>query len=134
MNSILYISEAVSIALHGVVLIAQSDKIVNVGMIAKATGSSKNHIAKIMQRLVKENYLKSARGPQGGFLLNKKPEDITMLEIYECIEGKIEITDCPINHNVCPFDFCLMEDIAVKVSQDFKEFMQNKTVASYLKK
>ena len=54
MSKVVTISEAASIGLHGIILIAKSKKeMVNVVKIAELTGSSKHHVAKVFQRLVK---------------------------------------------------------------------------------
>jgi len=91
MSKIVSLSEAASIALHGIILIARSENNLNVIKIAEETGNSKHHVAKVMQRLVKDGYIESQRGPSGGFVLKKDPKDISFLEIYETIEGKIEV-------------------------------------------
>jgi Rrf2 family protein len=69
MSKIVTMSEAASIAVHAMVLIARSEKNINVNQLSELTGASKNHIAKVMQRLVKQNLIKSTRGPSGGFVL-----------------------------------------------------------------
>jgi Rrf2 family protein len=128
------LSEAVSIAMHGIVLIANAEDSLNVHEIAERTKSSKHHVAKIMQRLVKEGFLISNRGPTGGFTLKKKPETITLLDVYESIEGKVEVTECMFENEVCPFDQCVIEKFAKKVSEDFIEFLKSKHLSDYIKK
>lgn len=132
MSKLVALSEAASIALHGVVLIARSQKMLNVIEIAEATDTSKHHVAKVMQRLVKEGILASHRGPSGGFLLKKKPEDITFLELYETIEGKIQISTCPMEKQICPFDKCLMNNITNKLTKEFREYLQEQTIKEYI--
>jgi DNA-binding IscR family transcriptional regulator len=61
MSKIVSLSEASSIAIHGIILIARSSVSLNVIQIADATGTSKHHVAKVMQRLVKENFISSQR-------------------------------------------------------------------------
>lgn len=131
MSKIVSMSEAVSIAIHGMVLIAKSKNTVNVQDIADATNSSKHHVAKVMQRLVKENYLSSQRGPTGGFNLKKSSEKITLLEIWEAVEGKIEISQCPIDKPICPFDKCILNNVTNKMSEDFKKYLSNQTLAEF---
>ena len=87
MSRIFSLSEAASIALHSMVLIARSTNGINVVKITEVTGFSKNHIAKVLQRLVKADMLRSVRGPAGGFYLKKEAVEITFLDIYEAIEG-----------------------------------------------
>jgi len=124
-------SEAASIALHGVILIAREKQGMNVVRIAESTSTSKHHVAKVMQRLVKSGYLVSHRGPRGGFELKKPPEEITFLEIYETIEGSIEINTCPMDKPVCPFDKCILNNVTSKMSKEFKEYLRNQTIDQY---
>jgi Rrf2 family protein len=132
MSQVISLSEAASIALHGVILIGRADKGINVTRIAEEINSSKHHVAKVMQRLVKEGYLSSQRGPTGGFILKKDPENINFLELYETIEGKIEINTCPMNKPVCPFDKCIMNNVTSKMSNEFREYLRNQKLSEYL--
>ena len=73
MSKVVTLSEAASIGLHGMILIAKAEnEMVNVLKIAELTGSSKHHVAKVFQRLVKIGLLNSFRGPNGGFSLRKR--------------------------------------------------------------
>jgi Rrf2 family protein len=132
MSKIVSMSEAASIAVHAMVLIARSEKNVNVNLLAEKTGASKNHIAKVMQRLVKQNLIKSTRGPTGGFVLGRSASKINLLEIYESIEGQIQVEGCPMEKQVCPFDKCLMGGIANKLSLEFKNHLKKQTLNSYM--
>ncbi len=127
------LSEAASIALHSMVLIAQSDHRLNVIQIGERIGSSKHHVAKVMQRLSKENMVSSNRGPNGGFVLKKLPQEIRLLDIYEAIEGKIDVHHCPGNKTECLFDQCILGDLTHRLGGAFKEYLESKTLADYIK-
>jgi len=131
-SKIFEMSEAASIAIHSMVLIARSKNGINAVKIAEFTGFSKNHISKVLQRLVKNDMLKSVRGPSGGFSLKKTPQEINLLNIYESIEGKIEITDCPLANEICTFDRCVMGNVVNKLTIEFKKFLQEQTLKEYL--
>lgn len=132
MSKVVNISEAASLAIHAVVLIAGSDKLINVNQIAEATGASKNHLAKVMQRLGKQGLVTSSRGPNGGFKLKKKPNEFTLYDIYESIEGPIEIEGCPMERPVCPFEKCLMGGIIHKVTSDLRTYLEAETIDKYI--
>jgi Rrf2 family protein len=132
MTKIFAMSEAASIGIHSMVLIARNKTRINAVKIAENTGSSKNHISKVLQRLVKSDLLKSVRGPAGGFILKKSAEKISLLTIYESIEGPIEITDCPFENEVCHFDRCLMLNVVNKMALEFKRFLDKQTLKDYL--
>jgi Rrf2 family protein len=133
MSKIFSLSEAASIAIHSMVIIAKSEKQVNVLQIAEMTGSSKHHVAKVLQRLVKDGYLGSNRGPSGGFVLKQPADEINLLQVYESIEGKIIITPCPMDNPICPFNKCLMGNIVGKMTKSFRDYLENATVASFIK-
>lgn len=134
MAKILNITEAVTIALHSMIIISNNaEKQLNVNFISDSIKSSKFHVAKIMQKLVKEGYLGSHRGPSGGFFLKVKPEELTLLEIYETIEGKIVKSRCPIEHEICPFGECVFDDLTVNMTNDFISFLSSRTLADYKK-
>lgn len=54
----------------------------------------KSFAAKIFQSLAKAGLVKSNRGSGGGFTLLKTPDDVTVLEVIEAIEGKIAMQRC----------------------------------------
>ena len=135
MSKLVSLSEAASIGIHGMVIIARSKATtVNVNQIAEQTGGSRHHIAKILQRLVKDKLLSSNRGPGGGFKLYKPAAEITLLEIYESIEGKVEETHCPLENPICSFEKCLLENIFPKVIKELRTYLSNQTLDKYIKK
>jgi Rrf2 family protein len=132
MSKIFSLSEAGSIAIHSMVLIAKSESKLNVVKIAERTGSSKHHVAKVLQRLVKDDFLTSNRGPHGGFELKRSADDMNLLDIYEAIEGKIEISKCPMENQICPFDKCLLSNVIGNMTQNFKDYMSSQKLSNYL--
>ena len=132
MSKVFSMSEAASIAIHAMVLIARSTNGINAVKIAEQTGFSRNHISKVLQRLVKYDLLKSVRGPAGGFSLTGKPGNITLLQIYESIDGSLVITDCPLANEICRFDQCVMGNIINRMTREFKKFLKEQTLKSYM--
>jgi len=132
MSRIVNLSEAASIALHSMIIVARSKRMINLNEIAEMMGTSKNHLAKITQILVKRNFLKSTRGPSGGFVLKKTADKISLLEIFECIEGSIENEGCPLDKQICPFGKCLMGNIFHKVTDEVKDYMRTQTLKDYI--
>ncbi|MBE0534308.1 MAG: Rrf2 family transcriptional regulator [Phycisphaerae bacterium] len=47
------------------------------------------YLLKILQQLVRANVMRSKRGPRGGFTLARRPEEITILEIIEAVNGPL---------------------------------------------
>jgi Rrf2 family protein len=132
MAKIFSMSDAASIAIHSMVLIARSENGINAVRIAEISGFSKNHISKVLQRLVKNGLLKSVRGPMGGFSMKQPPESISLLSIYEAIEGNLDLTDCPMAHDICGFEHCIMGNVVNKMTMEFKKFLNEQSLKRYL--
>ncbi len=134
MAHVIHFSEASFIALHGMVIVAQAKKneLVNVIHISEKLNSSKHHVAKVMQRLVKDGFLNSHRGPSGGFTLKIPAKKISLLALYESIEGKIDIGDCPLDNPVCKFDKCIFNNVTKKMTEEFVEYMSNETLEDFV--
>ncbi len=132
MAKLVHFSEAASLALHAMVLIAKSENMVNVNSVAEEMGASRNHLAKVLQQLVKHGYLKSVRGPSGGFVLSKPAGQMTILEIYEAIEGRIDVPECPLDRQICPFNKCLMNGLVTDVTLQFKKYFGEQTLEDFI--
>ncbi len=128
MSKIFNISEAATIAIHSMGLIARSEKLMNAQEIADITGFSKNHISKILQQLVKNAFLVSTRGPKGGFLLSEKARKVSLMEIYTVIEGEIENHSCKMQCDNCPFSSCIFGGLEQKFSNEFRDYLMGKKV------
>jgi Rrf2 family protein len=51
------------------------------------------YLEQIINSLRKCGFVKSIRGAEGGYRLAKPPENITLYEILECLEGSLSIID-----------------------------------------
>ncbi len=103
MESILRISEAASLAIHAVMLIAQApeERPVTVPALAEELGVSKAHLSKVLQELTKRGIVHSKRGPGGGYTLAKESGDLTLLDVYEAVEGPFPSGACLLGRPVC---------------------------------
>lgn len=131
MSSFISISEASTIAMHSLALIAQSKEKLNASKLAEMTSFSRNHLAKVLHLLVKHDYLSSLRGPSGGFELSKDPSDINLLDVYELIEGKLNDFQCAITCDDCYFEECLFGNHPQRFSGEFKDYLKEKNINDF---
>jgi Rrf2 family protein len=126
------ISEAASIAIHAMALIAGSPENLNAVQLSLMTGFSKNHIAKIMGLLTRSQFLVSERGPKGGFVLKRNAETLSLLEIYEAIEGVIDEQPCGEQCDLCIARGCVFGGLSVKFTKDFKHYLTMKKLSDFI--
>ncbi len=129
MKNIIQISEASSLALHGMGLLAATGRRMSIHEMAAATGASEAHLSKVFQRLVKEGMVRSIRGPGGGFDLAKPPENITLLDIYGAIEGRPSSDACLLRSGSCPFMSCIFGDLIKDLTERFLGYLGDTTLS-----
>ncbi len=135
MSNLINISEAASLALHGLVLIAKNQPMrMNVKTLSVELNASQTHLAKVFQKLSKTGLVRSLRGPAGGFELNNPADEITFLEIYEIIDGKITLGDCPLGKNHCVFQSCMFDNELNRISTDIYNTFKKIRLSDFSKK
>jgi Rrf2 family cysteine metabolism transcriptional repressor len=72
----------------------QSDGPITLNSISERQGVSIGYLEQLMVPLKKEGLIRSVRGAQGGYLLARDPEDITVGDIIRALEGPIAPVAC----------------------------------------
>jgi Rrf2 family protein len=130
MKNIINLSEAFNIGLHAMVMLAaDTEKKYSVKTLAKEINSSEAHLSKVMQRFSRSDVVSSVSGPNGGFSIIIDPAKITILEIYEIIDGKFPTCTCLLNFKTCARHKCIMGELVNKVNKDvFEYFSKTKLI------
>ncbi len=132
MSSLLKISEAGVLGLHTVILLAASPgKYLSVHDMAQTLGASEHHLAKVLQRLGKVGLVNSVRGPKGGFVVGKPLEDITLLHVFEAIEGPLASPSCLLGLSECINGGCLLGDILRQFNVLLEERLSGLTLEKF---
>jgi len=74
---------------------------VRIGEIARRQGISVKYLEQLIIPLKKANFIKSVRGPKGGHMLAKPPEEITVGEVVKVLEGGLDLAGCIENPDEC---------------------------------
>ncbi len=124
MTNVMKISEAASIGLHTMVLLAAHENSLHSAKeLASRLNVSEAHLAKVLQRLSRGGLVKSIRGPKGGFRLGRPSKDISLLNVFESIEGPINFNPCLIGNPVCAGNGCIFGDVLELGNQMFRQYM-----------
>ena len=66
----------------------------NLTDISLRQGISISFLEQIFLKLKKNNLVQSSRGPSGGYLLTRSPEDIKLLSIIRAVDEKVKTVGC----------------------------------------
>jgi len=99
------ITRASEYAILSLILLSSAKEPMDSETLSRELSIPKSFLAKILQSLAKVEILKSYKGVNGGFSLNKNPKDITMLEVMSSVEGKAPaVFECAPSESDCPSD------------------------------
>lgn len=130
MYNLIRISDAAALALHTVDYLARNrERYVRAQEIAEQLEVSEHHLQKVHQRLSKEGLIQSIRGPKGGVQLAKDPSEITLMEIYEAIEGPFSPNRCMLGEPTCKREGCLLGNLVEKVNVLVRDYFTKNSVA-----
>ena len=134
MADIIKISDATALALHSMVHLAiDPEKQSTTAEIADIFEASKHHLAKVHQRLTKGGLIISTRGPSGGVGLAKDPVEITLLEIYEVMEGPMICHPCLFGKEVCPRADCVLGTLLPGLARQLRDYFEQTSLAQLAK-
>lgn len=134
MDKLINISEAALIAIHALAAMAGSDESMSTHELAVFMGVSANHLSKVLQMLHRSGYISSVRGPAGGYRLAKSPDQITIKDILEVIEGPLPTGHCLFSSSKCHRKACVFGDMAEVVNRKIIDTLSNTTLSDFSKK
>lgn len=104
--------------------------------VAERTGISDSYLEQLISPLKKAGLVNSIRGAQGGYILCKAPENITVGDILRAVEGPMELVECLSNSDACgtgDCSCCVTKSVWGKLSESVNEAADNITLAELIK-
>jgi len=102
--------------------------------IAQEESISLQYLRKLMILLERAGIVKSRRGPGGGFMLNKSPDQISLLEVTDTL-NRNKVIDCIKGSPGCRrFGDCMVKDLLEEVYNKIQSVFKDKTLATIVKR
>ena len=98
--------------------------------IADFINASEHTVGKMLQTLVKEEVINSAKGPTGGFYITAKQKNQSILNIIDAIDGKEVFDECGLGLSKCSSTHpCPIHNDYKIIRDQFKTMCQQKKVS-----
>lgn len=95
---------------------------------------SRVYLAQILNRLRQARLIKSSRGPGGGYVLRKDPDQISLYDILEPLEGPVCIASCIDPAEGCDIvDECVVYPVWKKIAQYIECLLKKVKLSDLLK-
>lgn len=119
-------TKATNYALHIVAYIIKNDDGKNISLypLANYFNISPSYLSKILTKLVKADIIQSTPGVNGGYVLYKNKEDISLLDVIEAIEGNRSIFTCEMQEK----SECKIQNAILEAEGVMKTYLKNNKI------
>ena len=88
---------------------------------------------KLLQRLRDAKLVKSVMGSNGGFQLNRKPSEISLMEVVNVLQGEVHLNKCMADDYVCEFESeCQVNTRLAPLQRHIADYLENVTLEEIL--
>jgi Rrf2 family transcriptional regulator, cysteine metabolism repressor len=101
---------------------------VSIKSISERQNISEYYLEQLFAPLRKADLIKSVRGAQGGYVLNKDPKAISVADIVRVLEGPIEISECIEGVSCNNIDCCATRLLWGKIKRSIDSVMESTTL------
>lgn len=130
MSTLVRPSEAANLAVHACALMAAAGgAALTTSQMAGAIGASEAHLSKVLQRLAHSGLVTGRRGPGGGFMLAEPPADVSLLRVYEAVEGPLTGSGCLMGVPLCGGTACPLSSLLGEVEARIAKGLSDVTLA-----
>ena len=129
------ITKAADYAIRCVLFLSESDdkQVSQRVRIAEAMDIPAHFLAKIVQKLAVAGIVRIARGPAGGCQLIKTPDDVTLLDVIEAVDGRIIVSDCLMGSGICSRERkCPIRSAWTRIGGNLRKQLGSVTFASLI--
>jgi len=104
-------------------------------LIAQEQEIPPSFLAKIISQLSIAGIINTSRGARGGVSLARKPEEISLLDVVEAIDGPITLNECVDDPSVCSFgDDCPIHEVWREAKTELVRKLRASTFDTLLKR
>jgi Rrf2 family protein len=131
------ITKQADYALRAILYLSQidGDQRASTSQIAEEQSIPPSFLAKIISQLSIAGLIHTSRGARGGVSLAKAPENISVLEVVEAIDGPIALNECTLHSDGCPFGTdCPLHSLWCEAQKDLIKRLQGTNFREILDK
>jgi len=104
-------------------------KPVLLGRIAQRQQLSKRYLERLFTMLRDRGIVRSVRGAAGGYVMNRAPQDVTVAEVLETLEGPLTPVDCINDPAQCKIrDRCITHELWVELEETIRHTLNSITL------
>ncbi len=116
------VTAMIDLALH------QDERLVSLAEISEVQDISLSYLEQLFSRLRKYEIVEGVRGPGGGYRLAREADDISIADIINAVDEKLDATRCEGHENCQSGRKCITHELWFDLSQRIYGFLHDLTL------
>ncbi len=122
-------------AIRAMARLAGCEDVASTASLAESINVPVDFLRKIMQKVNRAGLVESVRGPFGGYILMREPEDITLHEIVEDVQGPLRMNACFADPELCENSGeCALQDMLGDVEEKLSSYLDGVTLQDIIRR
>ena len=123
-------------AIRIVCYLAAQERMVSTSELSRKLNVSANYVPKIAKKLKDAKIVNACEGINGGYMLAKQPENISLMDIISCVEETMAINRCLEEDRFCPRnleDTCKIHKILLSLQNTYNNKLESVKVSDVIR-
>ncbi|PIE45334.1 MAG: hypothetical protein CSA45_03050 [Gammaproteobacteria bacterium] len=120
------VTAMIDLALH------QNERLVSLSEISEVQDISLSYLEQLFSRLRRYNIVEGVRGPGGGYRLARTADDISIADIINAVDEKLDATRCSGHENCQGGRKCIAHELWFDLSQQIYGFLHDLSLADII--
>lgn len=131
----IFVSRSLDYALRSLIQLARREGPTPLSLreLSETSCVPRSYLAKLMSTLVKGGLVASDAGAHGGYRLARDAADISLMDVYESVEGNFRTVLCGHREQLCDLHAdCTQVSVWVTIEQEMSEVLTRRSLADFV--
>ena len=134
-GDIMQLTNTTDYAIRIVCYLASENKVITTAELSRELNIPASYIPKITKQLKEKEIVKAAEGSNGGYMLEKRPEEISLMDVINCTESTMAISRCLEKDGYCSrnySDCCKVHKVLMDLQNTYNNRLENVKISDII--
>ena len=134
-GDIMQLTNTTDYAIRIVCYLASENKVITTAELSRELNIPASYIPKITKQLKEKEIVKAAEGSNGGYMLEKRPGEISLMDVINCTESTMAISRCLEKDGYCSrnySDCCKVHKVLLDLQNTYNNSLENVKISDII--
>lgn len=134
-GKVMQLTNTTDYAIRIVCYLASENRMVTTAELSRELKVPASYIPKITKQLKEKRIIKATEGANGGYMLEKQPEEISLMNVIACTETTMAISRCLEKDGYCSRDYtncCKVHKVLLDLQNTYNDRLENVKISDII--